>query len=240
MSLFKKKTVEKTAVDAQEISPESAYEGWYRESLHTGSRVICNPPPEDTDDDYLFLCNEGSLPALEKKLLADGFKIGGSGGRGVALYKKPDPFDFSAFASYKKGSSNIILTMNPEYFTRFGNATKLAKRLNLLKKEDRVTLFEAVVRDQYPKEEMKYDWRNRYIRNIGMLANPFDNLDAARAILDDVDAVEPAEPELDRDIEANQAIDRAWEAVQINNRVNPPQIGVPIRGGEVQAVEVEF
>ena len=45
-------------------SPEDTFKGWYRDSLHTGSRVICNPPPTDTDDDYLFPLGEGTVQAL--------------------------------------------------------------------------------------------------------------------------------------------------------------------------------
>ena len=69
------------------------------------------------------------------------------------------------FRSWKKGVAavnaagskapeiNLLLTCSPDYFENFCKATSLAKRLNLLKKEDRVALFQAVTRDVWPNQK---------------------------------------------------------------------------------------
>lgn len=54
---------------------------WYRDyvldTLHTGSRVICNPAPTDTDDDWLLLSNLDVIEKFEEELENQGFKLGG-------------------------------------------------------------------------------------------------------------------------------------------------------------------
>lgn len=123
----------------------SKYSPYYVETYHTGSREICDPPPKDTDDDYILLCFEGGINALEDKLLDDGYELGGS-------------FDAEwredTFKSYKlhkdDDTINLILTLDPVFYENFTKATKLSKALNLLKKEDRVTVFQAVVSDSWP------------------------------------------------------------------------------------------
>jgi len=35
-----------------------------KDTKHCGSRVTCNPPPIDTDDDYLILIDENELDNL--------------------------------------------------------------------------------------------------------------------------------------------------------------------------------
>ena len=57
------------------------------------------------------------------------------------------------FRSWKKERINLLLTCSPDYFENFCKATSLAKRLNLLKKEDRVSLFEAITRDVWPNQK---------------------------------------------------------------------------------------
>ena len=101
---------------------------------HVGSRVTCNPAPTDTDDDWLVLhaVPEGTY----KFLMAAGWELGGSeANMGVG----------ESFQSCKKGEENIILTHSPSFFDKFIAATRVAKRFNLVNKEDRVALFEAVL-----------------------------------------------------------------------------------------------
>jgi len=112
----------------------------------TGSNYICNPPVTDTDRDTVFFVEDlyGAAEALEK----DGWDLGGSRS---AL--SPDGWvigDASRdWMSFKKNIDgileNYILTKNFQFFTNFVNATELAKKLNLQKKEDRVTLFSVIV-----------------------------------------------------------------------------------------------
>ena len=218
-------------------NPEDTFRGWYRDSLHTGSRVICNPPPTDTDDDYLFLLGEGTVQALEAALVRDNWKLGGSFGT-KRLSAREDIFDPKNFSCWRKGDKNLILTCSDEYFTRFSNATMLAKKLNLLKKEDRVTLFEAIVRDNYPNEstsEVKTGrwWNNAFIRAANRVNNVNDFIPA--------DVPNPAEEILHPDeIEMNR---RAMEVV----RDEPPLRAIDvverlaeaggIRAGDMQVIE---
>lgn len=177
------------------------------EGLNTGSRVICNPPPVDTDDDYLFLVDTAAIKSLEEKLVEEGFiqagsmdpnneieyqylwsknnsgeihedifhtdtgyPIGYKTGTYTLLSITPLPKKSTQaknleewpdyqnlgenhshlFHSWKKDQLNFILTASLEYFENFYRATILAKKLNLLKKEDRITLFEAIVNDRWP------------------------------------------------------------------------------------------
>lgn len=109
---------------------------------HTGSREICNPAPTDTDDDWLVL-----IAPEDKEHFIEWFRwthdeaatmdweLGGSIIEGRE----------SEFTSLKKGEFNIIMTTDPTYFKYFEAATSVAKKLNLLNKEDRIALFAAVM-----------------------------------------------------------------------------------------------
>lgn len=99
-------------------------------SYPTGSRYICNPPPTDTDNDTIFLVN--GYYDYEEFLLNDGWEPCGDG--------YPDG-DFLAF---RKGEENYIVTEDEELFLSYVKATEGAKALNLLNKEDRIKLFQAV------------------------------------------------------------------------------------------------
>ena len=104
--------------------------------LPCGSRITCNPPPIDTDEDYLVLLDHG----VRDEVIApdaDGWKIGGS----VWLAAHGE----SAFRSYVLGSVNLIVTNDPDFFDKFSAATLAAQRLNLLDKADRIALFRAVL-----------------------------------------------------------------------------------------------
>jgi len=106
--------------------------------LHlVGSRVTCDPPPTDTDQDVLcFVENKEAFAALAER---DGYEVAGS-----------VPADGlksgnSKFISLKKGECNLIVTDDVSFKNLFMVATRLAKRLNLLNRDDRVALFQAVL-----------------------------------------------------------------------------------------------
>ncbi len=107
-----------------------------------GSRVTCNPAPTDTDEDYLMLRpNAHAFLWLE----ANGF-----------VTTTDDNYNGikSDFASYKYGDVNIIITLDDGFYTAFMAATHVCKRLNLLNKQDRIALFQAVLyRNQYEGRE---------------------------------------------------------------------------------------
>lgn len=115
---------------------------------HTGSREICNPPPMDTDDDWLMLIAPedkdhflnyfqfGIDDPVGQNSIDVGWQLGGS---------NPPGGGESEFNSLKKNEFNIIVTTDHTYFKYFEAATTVAKKLNLLDKQDRIMLFAAVM-----------------------------------------------------------------------------------------------
>jgi hypothetical protein len=106
---------------------------------HVGSRVTCNPPPTDTDDDYLLLVSDHR--SFRNDVLLEGFEIGGS----MWLDSHTPLESEDRFSSYTKGQVNLIVTQDEIFYRKFIAATVVAKRLNLMSKEDRIALFQAVL-----------------------------------------------------------------------------------------------
>jgi hypothetical protein len=110
-----------------------------------GSRRTCVPPPTDTDDDYLVLVLDHT--SYRVLVLNDGFEIGGS----VFLDARSRLSGADRFSSYIRNEVNLIVTMDAVFFEKFMAATYVAKRFNLLNKEDRIALFQAVLYSAYDK-----------------------------------------------------------------------------------------
>ena len=104
-----------------------------------GSRATCDPAPEGTDFDVLVLANH-PWEKLVKLLNPHGFEAAGS-----IPANELDMRSQSDFVSVRRGDLNLIITHDPDFFTKFMLATRTAKRLNLLKKEDRVALFQFIL-----------------------------------------------------------------------------------------------
>jgi hypothetical protein len=100
----------------------------------TGSRYICTPPVLDTDEDFIVLMRKKDAAMLSDM----GFKQDGS----PEFYTGNDN---GGFRSYRRGSENLIVTSDHEFFDKFVCATELAKRFNLTSKADRIALFQAVL-----------------------------------------------------------------------------------------------
>lgn len=102
----------------------------------TGSRAICDPPPFDTDEDWVCFAPdyEDSIAALE----AQGFKSEGN----PEFYTGNNRGNFR---SLRRGVVNLILTDQQEFFDLFVSATELARRFNLQEKADRIALFQVVL-----------------------------------------------------------------------------------------------
>lgn len=102
----------------------------------TGSRVICDPAPVDTDEDWV--CFQPHYDDAIKALEADGFKSEG-------LPEFYTGNNRGSFRSLRKGVLNLILTDDKEFFDLFVSATELARRFNLQEKADRIALFQVVL-----------------------------------------------------------------------------------------------
>lgn len=107
-------------------------------SFPTGSSYICNPPVLDTDIDEMFYVY--SLEETKVELLSDGWKECGIG-----------EYAIGDWAAFRKGKNNALITQNKQHYDKFEAATELAKKRNLLKKEDRVKLFNLIVGKQHAK-----------------------------------------------------------------------------------------
>lgn len=109
--------------------------------LFTGSRVICDPPVLDTDEDVVVLSHYDS-PEEAWDIAQDlGFNPS------TTVYGDKD-----TFRCYRRGNVNLIIVYYEEDFERWVAATVLAKRFNLLKKEDRCALFAYVVDGKMPEQ----------------------------------------------------------------------------------------
>lgn len=106
-----------------------------------GSRVTCQPPPTDTDIDVLVLVPRGPVHRI---MQVDGWKKDGRKFEAVNYVPKSDGYP-NYFISYRKGDVNIIVTRHERFYNLFSLATDLAQRLNILKKTDRIALFQAVL-----------------------------------------------------------------------------------------------
>lgn len=108
-----------------------------------GSRVTCNPPPLNTDQDVLCLVSDHSLTNMQGAMAFEGYVYEGSAPTDVA--EGPNMDTARVFTSMRKGSMNYILTSDEEFYKRFLAATRLAKKFNLASKADRIALFQAVL-----------------------------------------------------------------------------------------------
>lgn len=110
------------------------------EFYFVGSRITCLPAPKDTDIDIICLLPNSHLGPLKEDIELLGFEIGGS--RPInelsGLYE-------SEFISLKLGDYNLIITGDRSFFEKFLLATRISTKLNLMKKEDRIALFQAIL-----------------------------------------------------------------------------------------------
>lgn len=102
-----------------------------------GSRVTCNPPPENSDRDFLVLINMVEEPDISALLRDAGFTREG----GVGY----DQFNNSDFASWRRGEDNILVTTRTGFARSHRAATSLCTRFNLRSKADRIAVFQAVL-----------------------------------------------------------------------------------------------
>ena len=111
------------------------------QTVAVGSRVTCSPPPQGTDADYLVHYLPEQADALWRSVGKDGWEFGGSE---IANDVNTTPVE-DRFYSYRLGDINLIITSSQTFAHRFLAASSVAKRLNLMKKDDRIALFQAVL-----------------------------------------------------------------------------------------------
>ncbi len=116
--------------------PENLFIGIYQ----TGSSVICDPPVTNTDIDFI-ICT-GKQKQLDKFLTDNGFD---NSTEDQVEYE----LEGEGFFCYRKDNVNLIVTTQYDWYLKWVTATKLAKKLNLLKKEDRITLFKFILYDEF-------------------------------------------------------------------------------------------
>ena len=100
---------------------------------YVGSRITCNPPPTDTDEDVLLLTDDLNM------LVADCIEVGFTRD-GDTRMSYPE-----GFVSLRNGTMNFIVTDNEEFFDKFMLATFVCKSLNVLEKQHRITVFQAIL-----------------------------------------------------------------------------------------------
>lgn len=110
-------------------------------SVHpVGSRVTCDPPPLNTDADFLVLLPPDAGDVISR-LIQDDWRLDGS----FIEDKNNDTDESARFNSYTRGDINLIVTKSSIFHDRFIAASSIAKRLNLLNKADRIAVFQAVL-----------------------------------------------------------------------------------------------
>lgn len=102
----------------------------------TGSSVICNPPVLDTDIDFIIYSDE--LEELGEFITKEGYSAS-------CTDKEEYQLESEGFKCYRKDNINLIVTNDNDFYVRWVLATKTAKMLNLLRKQDRITLFQAIL-----------------------------------------------------------------------------------------------
>lgn len=98
-----------------------------------GSRHVCDPPVYTTDEDYMIRPVTDMTQVLKDNGYVDETPGSEYGKKG------------SEFESWRKGDVNLIVIYELFYADRYQLATKLCKQFNLLKKQDRIALYDAII-----------------------------------------------------------------------------------------------
>ena len=114
-----------------------------------GSRRTCNPPPTDTDDDYLVLCEDRKVTVESLKEL--GFEPPENIQEYIALSE-------CNFTSLRFGELNFIVTDDVKWFDKFLTASYFAKKYNVTDKKDRIELFDGIMRGGSKSSDYAPDW----------------------------------------------------------------------------------
>lgn len=102
-----------------------------QDTFATGSRIICSPPPMDTDLDVVVLVDS---PAAIVDLETLGYVVDSS---------SPE-YEDAVTVPMRKGDVNLIVMWDKETFVRWRLATDVARELNLLDRNDRLACFRVI------------------------------------------------------------------------------------------------
>lgn len=116
----------------------------------TGSRIICNPPVLDTDEDWYVLINDYKE---FDEVLDSGYTEPG----------KDDKYDHAEgeFVTYRKGTINLIVTTHRDFFLSGFLSTALCQQMNALSKDLRINVFSFF--RQYDTPYVVKEYKNRYM-----------------------------------------------------------------------------
>ena len=117
-----------------------------------GSSVTCQPAPVGCDFDVLILMSPESADQFCETMQNIGFDI--ELGAGYAANCLKAQLNEDTFNSYRCDDINFIVTCSADFYHKFVVATDLAKLFNLLKKSDRIALFQGVLYHNRPLPEL--------------------------------------------------------------------------------------
>lgn len=113
------------------------------EIQRVGSRAVCNPPPEGSDEDWLVLVHD---PFQLKSQLGYCDITNWLTSRG---YRKEGYNNYSGgnslFTSYRKGLVNILVTEDFRFYKRWGVATEVCRYLNITDRNTRVGVHRIIL-----------------------------------------------------------------------------------------------
>lgn len=127
---YKAKIKEAVAAMDEFFKPKNPFTNYVTEYEYVGSRVTCNPPPENTDQDILIYSEDAKTligNCIEQDYVGTGSYVG------------------SEFTSLLQETVNLIITDNKEFYDKFMLATHVCKTLNVLDKQERITVFQAIL-----------------------------------------------------------------------------------------------
>ena len=126
----------------QDIKDHPSVSAFAEAIARTGSRVICDPAPTDTDDDYVVLAFR-RYAAFDIIDCLEGYGYIHNTGVSDAYHDMLSFDEEDGFMSFKKGEVNYIITPSQDFFDKFCAATLSAKEMNLTDKQDRIKHFRS-------------------------------------------------------------------------------------------------
>lgn len=100
-----------------------------------GSRVTCSQYSDEADYDHLVLCEK--LDHAVTIFQREGFATNSS--LEIKYVRMPE------FVSMRRGMLNLLITEEQQFFDKFMLATHVAKTLDILDKQHRICLFQAIL-----------------------------------------------------------------------------------------------